>query len=175
MLTPAAAAIRDLGLEYVTLAEEHLQAGWIYTNHLPFRSARVRLACAWPILIGAQTVRLLRRDEFLRRGPALTAHPAFPAGVNVQFARQLGEQMLEAWIWERGAGETLASGSSACAVAAAAVRLGLARPGALAIRMPGGTAQVEVSPDYQLRLRAPAVIVFECEVREQIADAWGKL
>ena len=117
----------------------------------------------------------LRRDEFLRRGPALTAHPAFPAGVNVQFARQLGEQMLEAWIWERGAGETLASGSSACAVAAAAVRLGLARPGALAIRMPGGTAQVEVSPDYQLRLRAPAVIVFDAEVREQVADSWGKL
>ncbi len=117
----------------------------------------------------------LRREEFLRRGPALTAHEAFPAGVNVQFARPVGEQTLEAWIWERGAGETLASGSSACAVAAAAVRLGLARPGTLAIRMPGGIAEVHVSPEFQLRLRAPAVVVFDAQVRDQVAEAWGKL
>jgi farnesyl-diphosphate farnesyltransferase len=46
-------------------AEEHLHAGWDYTNALPRSSARVRLACAWPILIGMKTVRLLRERNVL--------------------------------------------------------------------------------------------------------------
>jgi farnesyl-diphosphate farnesyltransferase len=46
--------------EYVDVAEEHLNAGWRYTNALPFRQFRVRLACAWPILIGAATIARLR-------------------------------------------------------------------------------------------------------------------
>jgi farnesyl-diphosphate farnesyltransferase len=50
---------------YLDLAEAHLQAGWAYTNHLPFRCMRVRLACAWPILIGVQTVARLRSGHFL--------------------------------------------------------------------------------------------------------------
>ena len=41
-------------------AQAHLLAGWDYTNALPRRSVRVRLACAWPILIGIETIRLLR-------------------------------------------------------------------------------------------------------------------
>jgi Phytoene/squalene synthetase len=46
--------------EYLDVAEEHLNAGWRYTNALPFRQFRVRLACAWPILIGAATIAKLR-------------------------------------------------------------------------------------------------------------------
>jgi len=117
----------------------------------------------------------LRRDEFLRRGPLLATHAAFPAGTNVQFARTLAPDRLEAWIWERGAGETLASGSSACAVAATAVRLGLAHPGEVTVAMPGGEARVHVAADFQLRLRAPAQIVFECEVEARVSAGWGKL
>jgi len=116
----------------------------------------------------------LRRDEFLRRGPLLATHAAFPAGTNVQFARAVAPDRVEAWIWERGAGETLASGSSACAVAATAVRLGHARPGEITVAMPGGDALVRVSADYQLRLRAPAQIVFSCEVEELVSESWGK-
>lgn len=115
----------------------------------------------------------LRREEFVRRGPLLATHTAFPAGTNVQFARPLAADRLEAWIWERGAGETLASGSSACAVAATAVRLGLARAGDITVAMPGGHALVHVSDDYQLRLRAPAQIVFECEIQPLVSDGWG--
>lgn len=116
----------------------------------------------------------LRRDQFLRRGPLLATHQAFPAGTNVQFARPIAPDRVEAWIWERGAGETLASGSSACAVAATAVRLGLARAGEITVAMPGGEALVRVSDDYQLRLRAPAQIVFECEVEEPVSGSWGE-
>jgi farnesyl-diphosphate farnesyltransferase len=46
--------------EYLDKAEEHLQAGWNYTNTLPFSQLRVRLACAWPILIGMKTIEKLR-------------------------------------------------------------------------------------------------------------------
>ena len=50
---------------YLKLAQEHLRAGWRYTTSLPFRCARVRLACAWPILIGVKTLRRLRRGNIL--------------------------------------------------------------------------------------------------------------
>jgi farnesyl-diphosphate farnesyltransferase len=50
---------------YLDRAEEHLRVGWVYTNSLPRRSVRVRLACAWPILIGLETIRLLRTRNFL--------------------------------------------------------------------------------------------------------------
>ncbi len=117
----------------------------------------------------------LRREEFLRRGPLLATHAAFPGGTNVQFARTVAPDRLAAWIWERGAGETLASGSSACAVAAVAVRLGLARAGEITIAMPGGEALVHVSDDYELRLRAPAQIVFECEVEPALVAGLGEV
>jgi farnesyl-diphosphate farnesyltransferase len=46
-------------------AESHLAAGWAYTNHLPRRSVRIRLACAWPLLLGDRTLLLLRRGRIL--------------------------------------------------------------------------------------------------------------
>ena len=52
-------------LGYLDRAEAHLQAGWAYTNALPRRSVRVRLACAWPILIGRETLKLLRAGDAL--------------------------------------------------------------------------------------------------------------
>ncbi|KJK43413.1 hypothetical protein UK23_33385 [Lentzea aerocolonigenes] len=58
-------------------------------------------------------------------GPLLSAHPRFPARVNVEFAAVAGEDVLRVAVWERGAGRVLASGSGGCAAAAAAHRLGL--------------------------------------------------
>jgi farnesyl-diphosphate farnesyltransferase len=46
--------------EYLDKAEAHLRAGWNYTNALPSGQFRVRLACAWPILIGVKTIEELR-------------------------------------------------------------------------------------------------------------------
>jgi len=51
---------RPLFDEYLDKAEGHLRAGWEYTNMLPFNQFRVRLACAWPILIGVKTIEKLR-------------------------------------------------------------------------------------------------------------------
>jgi diaminopimelate epimerase len=103
----------------------------------------------------------LDRADFLRRAPALCTHEAFGAGTNVQFARRAGDQDMEAWIWERGAGETLASGSSACAVAAVAVRRGLVDGGLITVSMPGGSVSVKVGADYDVELLGPAQLVYE--------------
>ena len=56
---------RPLYHAYLHQAADHLWAGWCYTISLPFRCVRVRLACAWPILIGMKTLALLRRAQVL--------------------------------------------------------------------------------------------------------------
>ena len=57
--------LRPLYDNYLNAAEEHLEAGWNYTNALPRGQIRVRLACAWPILIGMQTLAQLRASQVL--------------------------------------------------------------------------------------------------------------
>jgi diaminopimelate epimerase len=78
----------------------------------------------------------------------------------VQFAHALDGSTLEALVWERGAGETMASGSSACAVAAAAVRRGLVAERQVEVRMPGGSLHVHVRDDWSLLLRGPVEGVY---------------
>lgn len=112
----------------------------------------------------------LDRADFVGRAPLLCTHAAFPAGVNVQFARMAGPRTIDLWIWERGAGETQASGSSACAVAAVAVRRGLAQPGRFAMRMPGGSAEVTVSPGFDIELRAPAEIIYQARFTPNLME-----
>lgn len=64
MLSPANQSnFRPLFHEYLDKAEAHLQAGWEYTNTLPYSQFRVRLACAWPILIGVKTIEKLRAAD----------------------------------------------------------------------------------------------------------------
>jgi diaminopimelate epimerase len=77
------------------------------------------------------------------------------------FSRELTgtRSEIEILIWERGAGETLASGSSSCAVAAAAHRLG-AVDGKVTVRMPGGALRIEIGADYALRMTGPATPVY---------------
>jgi diaminopimelate epimerase len=94
-------------------------------------------------------------EELLNLGPHLSAHPTFPQGINVQLARVLGSQRVEILIWERGVGRTASSGTSACAVAAAAVRGGLLSPGRITVLMEGGDFTVSVSTDMVIGLEGP--------------------
>ena len=87
-----------------------------------------------------------------RWGPALEIHPAFPNRSNVQFVRVDDGKEVTARIWERGAGYTLASGSSSCAVAAACVKNGLTG-GDLTVHMPGGDLSISVDKTYNLTMR----------------------
>ncbi len=89
-----------------------------------------------------------------RMGSALETHPLFRHRTNVQFVHVDSPSRVTIRIWERGAGETRASGSSASAVAAACVRHGLTGR-RVAVHSPGGVLHVEVSPDYALRLTGP--------------------
>lgn len=90
-----------------------------------------------------------------RLGSALERHPLFPQRTNVQFVRVDSPRRVTMRIWERGAGETLASGSSSSAVAAACVRHGYTGR-RVEVHSPGGILRVEVAPDYFLYLTGPA-------------------
>jgi diaminopimelate epimerase len=109
----------------------------------------------------------LEQVPFRIWGPEIERHPRFPHRTNVQFARVLGRKRVEILIWERGAGETMASGSSSCAVAAAGVRTGRLDPGRIEVLMPGGTLYVTVA-ENGIRLEGPVEPVGTIE----IAAAW---
>jgi diaminopimelate epimerase len=83
------------------------------------------------------------RDELLRIGPTVERHERFPERTNVQLVRPDGPNDLTVLVWERGVGETSASGSSAAAAAAAAVTHGWsASP--VRVHLPGGTLHVDI-------------------------------
>ncbi len=108
--------------------------------------------------------RALEREALDRLGPALTAHPAFARGVNVQLARILATDRIEFLVWERGVGHTTASGTSACAVAVAAVASGRLPPGEKTLVMEGGTLRVRVGADLDVVLRGPVRAVCDGEL-----------
>lgn len=106
------------------------------------------------------------REDLLVLGPALERHRVFPRRTNVQLATSTGPRALGMLIWERGAGETAASGTSACAVACAAVRRGLARS-PVRVRAPGGVLTVTVDARFGVGLEGPVTEV----ARGRLADA----
>lgn len=93
-------------------------------------------------------------------GPLLETHPNFPNRTNVQFMKVLDRQNIQIEIWERGAGYTLASGSSSCAAAAVAHRLGLCDP-TVTVHMPGGKLKIEIGLDYEICMTGPVTKVCE--------------
>jgi len=93
-------------------------------------------------------------------GPRFEHHPFFPRRVNTEFIRVAGPDALEMRVWERGAGETLACGTGACAAAVAAARTG--RTGRrVRVTLPGGPLDIEWRPDDHVRMTGDAVEVFE--------------
>lgn len=98
------------------------------------------------------------REELLALGPALENHRLFPKRINVQLAVPTGRNEVFILIWERGAGETQASGSSSCAAAGAAVRLGLVKS-PVTVKMPGGVLNITVAPDFSLTMKGPVAEV----------------
>jgi diaminopimelate epimerase len=104
-----------------------------------------------------------------RLGPLIEHHPAFPNRTNVQFARVRARDAVDILIWERGAGYTLASGSSSCGAASAAVRNGLCDHGRVQVRMPGGELVIEVRPDWSLRLEGPVEAVYRGTLSPEFA------
>ena len=100
-------------------------------------------------------------------GPAIETDARFPNRINVQFMRVLDRNAIQIEIWERGAGYTLASGSSSCAAAAVACKLGLC-DGRIAIHMPGGLIDVTLSEDFFVRMTGPVTRVAEGSISPEI-------
>ena len=93
----------------------------------------------------------LDEEEIRKYGPLLENHPLFPNRINVQFAKVLSDHDAQILIWERGAGYTLASGSSSCAASSVLVKRGLIR-GDLTMHMQGGTLKIEIDKEWNIRM-----------------------
>jgi diaminopimelate epimerase len=102
-----------------------------------------------------------------RLGPLLENHLLFPNRTNVQFVQVLDRHRLKVEIWERGAGYTLASGSSSCAAAAASVRLGLC-DGDVRVEMPGGSLDIGVGAGFELTMLGPVERVASGRLSEEL-------
>ena len=98
----------------------------------------------------------IKQAESMAReyGPLIETHPIFPNRTNIQFAVVDNRKEVSIRIWERGAGYTLASGSSSCAVAAVCVKLGKTDRD-LTIHMPGGDLSLKVGENFDLTMRGP--------------------
>jgi diaminopimelate epimerase len=94
------------------------------------------------------------KPDLLKLGPVIENHPAFPNRTNVQFAQVLDRANVRALIWERGAGHTLASGSSSCAVATACYDKGLV-DGRVTVQMEGGNLTIEIDRELNLVMTGP--------------------
>ncbi|HET7904532.1 MAG TPA: diaminopimelate epimerase, partial [Candidatus Eisenbacteria bacterium] len=101
----------------------------------------------------------MTRERLFALGPKIENHAAFPKRINVQLARPLTRDRVEALIWERGAGHTLASGTSSCAVATACYDRGLV-DGKVTVAMEGGTLEIEVAKDLSIVMKGPVEEVF---------------
>ncbi|MGD9142635.1 MAG: diaminopimelate epimerase [Dehalococcoidia bacterium] len=93
-------------------------------------------------------------------GPLVEYLPLFPHRTNFEIARVIGTDSIEARVWERGVGETMACGSGACAIAVVSRILGYTG-NKVSVRLPGGALEVEYSDNGEVVLSGSAEIVFE--------------
>jgi len=111
------------------------------------------------VVTGEEISDTLARDA----GPLIETDPLFPKRTNVQFLDVLDRNNIRIEIWERGAGYTLASGSSSSAAAAVARRLGLCDPD-ITVHMPGGQLQILIDDAYNIRMTGPVTRICEGEM-----------
>ena len=96
----------------------------------------------------------LNQEELLKYGPIIETDKMFPNRTNVQFAHVVNRNLVEIKIWERGVGNTLASGSSSCAVASAMRKNNLIDKD-VTIRMPGGELQISIDEEWNIKMTGP--------------------
>ena len=107
--------------------------------------------------------------ELERIGPKIEHHSAFPNRTNVQFVQILSRERVKIIIWERGAGVTLASGSSSSAVAAATHRLGLTDR-RITVQSPGGELGLEIDQSGEIWLTGPVEEVCSGDLSQDLLD-----
>ena len=93
-----------------------------------------------------------------KMGPQVENHSMFPNRINMQLLKVLDRKNIQIEIWERGAGYTLASGTSSCAASTIAHKLGLC-DNDITVHSPGGKLSIEIGEDYQLTMTGPVTRV----------------
>jgi diaminopimelate epimerase len=111
-------------------------------------------------------------EELARRlGPIIENDARFPNRTNVQFLKVLGRNDIQIEIWERGAGYTLASGSSSSAAAAVAHRLGHCDRD-ITVHMPGGELEISIGAAFEITMTGPVLKVYTGDIAD---EAFSKL
>ncbi|MEM7529650.1 MAG: diaminopimelate epimerase [Pseudomonadota bacterium] len=142
-----------LGWREVPLAEE------VDTRALPLPREPVALSMGNPHCV--HFVDDLDAIDWLAEGRAVECHPLFPERTNVQFVEVIDHETVRARVWERGVGPTLASGSSACAIAVAGHRRGLTAR-RVSVALEGGVLDIEWrESDGHVLMAGPVASVFE--------------
>jgi diaminopimelate epimerase len=134
---------------------------WVFID-TPAGRARCRLASVGNphcVVFGEPVT----RERCVELGPLLEKHPMFPDRTNVQLAEVVDRGRARIEIWERGAGYTLASGTSASAVAAVLIHMELTDE-ALRVQMPGGVLTIRQEPGGELVQAGPAQRVYRADV-----------
>jgi diaminopimelate epimerase len=102
-------------------------------------------------------------------GPLLETHPNFPRKTNVQFLKVRDRANIQIEIWERGAGYTLASGSSSSAAAAVAHKLGLVGE-SVSVHCPGGIIKIEIRPGFDILMTGSVTKVYDGVISPEMFD-----
>jgi diaminopimelate epimerase len=105
-----------------------------------------------------------------RWGPFIETDPRFPQRTNVQFMRVLDRQSIQIEIWERSVGYTLASGSSSCAAASVAHRLGLCDQ-QITVRCAGGPIQISIGDGWMVQMRGSVIRVCEGMASDEVFES----
>ena len=107
----------------------------------------------------------ISKERAIELGSLLENHQLFPNRINVQLMKRLDRHNIQIEIWERGAGYTLASGSSSCAVASAAYKLGLVEE-EVKVHMPGGEIDIEIQGNGHVYMTGIAKAVSQGDFSE---------
>ncbi len=108
-------------------------------------------------------------EEAHHYGPLIEVDPRFPNRTNVQFMRVMDHNNIQIEIWERGAGYTLASGSSSTAAAAVARRLGLCNSD-ITVHMPGGQIKIQFDDDFAATMTGPVTKVCDGNIADEMFE-----
>jgi len=109
-------------------------------------------------------------EEAKKWGPEIEVDPRFPNKTNVQFMEVMDRSNIKIEIWERGAGYTLASGSSSTASGAVAYKLGLCNK-EITVHMPGGEISLIMNDDFSITMTGPVAKIAEGTLADELFDS----
>ncbi len=167
------AVLRDDGMAAVNMGQPHLAwqdiplARDVDTLHLPIEGDPVGTGMGNPHC--TFFVDDVDAIDLAAQGAAIEHHPLFPERTNVQFAQVTGPDHIRMRVWERGAGITLASGSSSCAVAVAAHRRGLTGR-TVTLELDGGMLDIDWRDDG-VWMAGPTAHVFDGTLTQSFLDS----